>query len=386
MTGAGPSRPSISPSCLDGVRILDLSRLLPGPFATMLLADLGADVIKVEPPNGGDPLRAVSPEIFASINRNKRSLTLDVRRKPDRETFLRLVGGADAVVESFRPGALAAAGLSYARLRKANPRIVLCSITAFGQWGPYARRPGHDVNCLALSGFFAVPGRPDGVVDRVGVRVGDLSGAMYAALTLVVAMTGAASSGSGRHLDVSLHEAASAWAAPFALPALNSVGADRTLTGDNDVFFTADNRRLSFAAFEDKFWLAFRTAVASEFPELRTDRFDRRAERTRAKREVNAMLARTFRARSLSWWSAALDDVDIPWAPVYDHAEDLLDDDHVRDRRMFHEVDSDDPAHPWRQMRFPVLFGTRPEGPHRPAPSLGEHSEEVLAELRRLRS
>ncbi|MFD7324036.1 CaiB/BaiF CoA transferase family protein [Streptomyces sp. NPDC059875] len=370
---------------LDGVRVLDLSRLLPGGFATVLMADLGADVIKVESPGGGDYGRLVEPETFAALNRNKRSLVLDLRTPAGRETLLRLVERSDAVVESHRPGVLDAMGLGYARLREANPRVVLTSITGFGQHGPYASRPGHDLNFLALSGFFAVPHRPGETVDRVGLRVADLAGAMYAALSTAVAVTAARAGGEGQHLDVSLHEAAAAWAAPLALPLRAPADpADSPLvTGDNDVFTTADGGRIALATFEDKFWLTFRTAFAAEFPELDDDAYDRRAERTRARVLVRKLLTGVFARRDLAWWSAALCGLDVPWAPVYETADAFLADAHVAARDLVGTLPGSATEAPRRQVRFPVLFGTGLDSLRAAAPGHGEHTDEILAELNR---
>ncbi|MEU8891479.1 CaiB/BaiF CoA-transferase family protein [Streptomyces sp. NPDC048442] len=368
---------------LGGVRILDLSRLLPGGFATVLMADLGADVIKVESPDGGDYGRLVDPETFAALNRNKRSVVLDLREPAGRETLLRLVERSDVVVESYRPGVLDRMGLGYERLREVNPRVVLCSITGFGQSGPYASRPGHDLNFLALSGFFAVPHRPGERVDRVGVRVADLAGAMYAALSVVVAVGAAAAGGEGQHLDVSLHEAAAGWAGPLALPLLGlAVPADSPLvTGDNDVFVLADGHRIAFASFEDKFWLGFRTAFAAEFPALDDDRYDRRADRTRAREEVRALLTDVFGRRDLAWWTAALSPLDLPWAPVYETPGEFLADEHVVDRGLVGTLPGSPTAPARRQVRFPVRFGSGLDSLRGPAPGHGEHTAEILAEL-----
>ncbi|MEU8622253.1 CaiB/BaiF CoA-transferase family protein [Streptomyces sp. NPDC048623] len=368
-----------------GMRIIDLSRLLPGGFATVLLADLGADVIKVESPEGGDYGRLVDPETFASLNRNKRSVVLDLRDPAGRETLLRLVERCDAVVESHRPGVLAGMGLGYERLREANPRVVLCSVTGFGQTGPYAARPGHDLNFLALSGFFAVPHRPGETVDRVGVRVADLAGAMYAALSLVVAVGAARESGEGQHLDVSLHEAAAGWAGPLALPLLGLADPAESplVTGDNDVFTVADGRRIAFASFEDKFWLVFRTAFAAEFPEFDDARYDRRADRTRARTEIRALLTDVFARRDLEWWSARLSGLDLPWAPVYETAGEFLADEHVAARELVGVLPGSPTSEPRRQVRFPVRFGAGLDSLRGAAPAHGEHTAEILAELDR---
>ncbi|XGU19306.1 CaiB/BaiF CoA transferase family protein [Rhodococcus sp. 3Y1] len=233
---------------------------------------------------------------MASLNRNKRSIALDLRLESDRETFLRLVETADAVVEGFRPQVLAGMGLGYDVLRKANPRIVLCSITGYGQSGPYADKPGHELNFLGLSGFFAVPGCTDGVVTRPGIRAGDLVGSMYAALSISVALASVDKHGRGQHIDISLAEAATAWCAPFALMIrdIENPTDSPTVQGDNDIFETSDGCLLSLATFEDKFWIEFRTAFSAEFPALNTLRYDDRWTRTQHKAELRELLVTTF--------------------------------------------------------------------------------------------
>ncbi|MDX3753461.1 CaiB/BaiF CoA-transferase family protein [Streptomyces sp. AK08-02] len=365
---------------LSGLRVLDLSRLLPGGFATLMMADLGADVIKIEDPRLGDYGRLVDPDAFAALNRNKRSVILDLRTEEGRADLLRLVADSEVVVESYRPGVLDAMGLGYDRLREANPRIVLCSVSGFGQSGPYARRPGHDLNFLALSGYFAVPHRTTGRVDRAGVRVADLAGAMYAAYATLVAVFAARESGEGQHLDVSLHEAAAAWSGPFALPLLERAEpVDSPLvTGDNDLFTTADGRRIALATFEDKFWVAFRQALAPEFPVLDDGSYDRRPARTRAKHEVAKVLAEVFAQRDFAWWTSVLAGLDIPWAPVYESAEEMLADPHTVERELVGTLPGSAADRPRRQVRFPVRFGAGLDSLRGAAPAHGEHTAEVL--------
>ncbi len=371
-------------SSLTGARVLDLSRLLPGPFATSLLADLGADVVTVEDPGRPDRLR-LDRAAFARLHRNKRSVALDLRTDAGRDELLRLVAAADAVVESNRPGVLAAMGLGYERLRRANPRIVLCSLTGYGQTGPYAGKPGHDLNFLGVSGFFATPGSRDGRTARPGTRVGDLIGSMYAALALAAALPGARASGQGQHLDLSLAEAATAWCAPFALDVreLDDPTDTVMIQGDNDIFETADGRLLSLATFEDKFWHAFRTALAADFPglpALADDAWDARAPRTAAKHEVGALLTELFRSRDLDWWRQRLDALNAPWAPVHTRARQLLDDPQARERELFATVHDSVTGAGSPQVRFPVLFGQGLDSFRRPAPEPGEHTAEVSAE------
>ncbi|MCB5906186.1 CoA transferase [Streptomyces pinistramenti] len=259
---AHPAAPAWS--SLTGRRILGLSRLLPGPYATSLLADLAADVIKVETPHTGDPLRA-APDLFDALHHNKRSIAVDLRTEDGRSAFLDLVRTADAVVESFRPGVRDGMGPGYATPHEANPRLVLCSLSGYGQSGPCTQKPGHELNFLGLSGFFTVPGRRDGRITRPGVRVGDMAGALHAALALTAAL---GAEGEGQHIDVSLSESITAWCSLFALPLrdLPDPLEAGLVQGDNDVFTTADGRRLSLATFEDRFWHHFRTELAAASP------------------------------------------------------------------------------------------------------------------------
>jgi crotonobetainyl-CoA:carnitine CoA-transferase CaiB-like acyl-CoA transferase len=374
-------------SFLAGKRVVDLSRLLPGPFATSLLADLGADVINVEAPGAGDPIRSAGSRL-AALNRNKRSVALDLRHESDRAVFLELVATADAVVEGFRPGVMDRLGVGYPVLREVAPKIVMCSISGYGQSGPYAQKPGHELNFLGLSGFFAVPGRVDGVVTRPGIRVGDLVGAMYAAFALTVALASAERSGHGQHVDVSLTEAVTAWCAPFALSLLDlddPVGDNSMVHGDNDVFATSDGRLLSLATFEDKFWRGFRTGLAVEFPALDTDAYDGRAARTAAKGKVHELLSAVFAARDYDWWEERLSALNAPWAPVLTSPRQLLADPHIAARKMLASVPNADGEGSWPQPRFPVRFGLGLDTFRRAAPGLGEHTDAILAELASLR-
>ncbi|MEA1797077.1 MULTISPECIES: CaiB/BaiF CoA transferase family protein [Rhodococcus] len=315
---------------LHGKRILDLSRLLPGPFATTLLADLGADVVKVE---------------------------------------------------GFRLQVLARMGLGYDALRKANPRIVLCSITGFGQSGPYADKPGHELNFLDLSGFFAVPGCTDGVVTLPGIRAGDLVSSMYAALSISVALASVEKHGRGQHIDISLAEAATAWCAPFALMIRDIAHPtdSPTVQGDNDIFETSDGCLLSLATFEDKFWIEFRTAFSAEFPALNTLRYDDRWTRTQHKEEVPELLVTTFGTHTYEWCEKSLTAINAPWAPVFTNAGQLMSDPHVVARNLFCEVSNDDGGS-WPLMRFPAQFVLGMNSFRLSTPHVGEHTESVLNE------
>ncbi|HWU90746.1 MAG TPA: CaiB/BaiF CoA-transferase family protein, partial [Kofleriaceae bacterium] len=225
MNRAGPEEPpaedrarsGASPlaGALRGVRVLDLSRLLPGPFLTMVLADLGADVVKVEDPRVGDYLRAFPPAKgglsgrYLAVNRGKRSLALDLKAPAGRDAFLRLAERADVVVETFRPGVLDKLGVGYARLAERNPKVVVCSISGFGQTGPYAHRAGHDLDYIGLAGVLAMGGPAAGAPVMPGVQIADLAGgSLWGATAILAALFGRERTGRGAHLDISMTEGA----------------------------------------------------------------------------------------------------------------------------------------------------------------------------------
>src|SRR5574338_215255 len=259
---------------LRGIRVLDLSRLLPGPYLTMVLADMGADVVKVEDPKLGDYLRAFPPAKggmsgrFLAINRGKRSLALDLKAAPARDAFLRMVEQADVVVESFRPGVMDKLGLGYATLAAKNPKIVVCSISGFGQTGPYVERAGHDLNYIALAGVLAMTGPAGGAPQMPGVQIADLAGgALWGATAILGALVGRDRTGKGAHLDISMTEGALALLAAELGNLDCGVGATRGASRLNGgvacygIYKTKDARYLSVGALEPKFWIALNQAI-----------------------------------------------------------------------------------------------------------------------------
>ncbi|MBN8613306.1 MAG: CoA transferase [Deltaproteobacteria bacterium] len=261
---------------LEGLRVLDLSRLLPGPCATMVLADLGAQVDKVEDPQGGDYLRFMPPQHeglnapFRMLNRGKRSLVLDLKKPQARETFLRLVPRYDVIVESFRPGVMSKLGLGYDVLATTNPRIVVCAITGYGQDGPLAHRAGHDINYLARAGVLGLTGPEGGPPQIFGVQLADIAGALVGVQGILAALVARATTGKGRFVDVSMCEAAM----PFAAFGLMSAFAGDAVSGGLSAlagaiapfgtYTTKDGRAMALGALEPKFWLAFCAVVGIE--------------------------------------------------------------------------------------------------------------------------
>lgn len=370
---------------LTGLRVLDLSRLLPGPFATLVLADLGADVVKIEDPRGGDPLRLVPPAppgaadgaSFQALNRNKRSLALDLHAPAGREAFLRLCERADAVVESFRPGVLDRLALGWEALHARNPRLVLCSITGHGQRGPRAGQAGHDLDYLALAGVLALSG-PEERPLPPPVQVADLAGGAWPAVVgVLAALLGRAGGGEGVHVDVSMTEGSLALLAPH-LAAAAARGAPlargrEPLLGGTAcyaVYRTQDGRHVALAALEPKFFEAFCAAAG------RPDLAPRQWEADGAGPRVE--LERLFGSRTFAAWSAfAEEHGDACVAPVLEGDEPRRDP-QLAARGTFLEVEAEGGG-TVAGVVTPVRVSGAP-APRRRAPRLGEHGDEVLAE------
>ena len=368
---------------LQGLRVLDLSRLLPGPYATLVLADLGADVVKLEDPAGGDYLRWMPPLAgqqsgwFHALNRNKRSMALDLRRPEGPGVVLRLARRFDVLVESFRPGLMDRLGVGYQALARENPRIVLCSISGYGQDGPYRDRAGHDIDYVALAGVLAVNGPPERPVP-LGVQVADVAGGSWPAVAgILAALLGRAVSGRGAHVDIAMAEGA------LAMLALQQGAADaratplrrgrEPLNGGSacyGVYRAKDGGFVALGALEPKFFQAFCEAAGR--PELAERQFDGEGAGLRA--EVEAIFASRTRAE---WGDfAALHDVCV--MPVLEGDEPRGDPQLVH-RRSFVEVET-----PWEGRALPGLASPVRlrglEAPLRPAPRLGAHTDEVLSE------
>jgi alpha-methylacyl-CoA racemase len=363
---------------LRGVRVLDLTRLVPGPVCTQHLADLGADVVKVEDTGAGD---YAPPALRAIVNRNKRGLQLDLKQPAGVDAFLRLVRDADVVVEGFRPGAMAQLGLGYERVAAVNPRIVYCSLTGYGQDGPYRDWPGHDLNYCGHAG----------VADQVGIDadtpalsnlpIADLmGGALTAAMGILAALFDASRTGRGRHLDIAMADGALAHAVmPLATLAAaghtRRAGAD-TLTGGlacYALYRTADARFVAVGALERKFWQALCEAIGrSDLAPLH------RTGDAATEARVRAELAAIFGERPLSHWEARLAHADCCVSPVHT-LEEALADPHFRARGMV--VDSVDPTvGPLKQVACPVKMSRYGFELRRHAPRPGEHTVELLRE------
>ena len=374
---------------LAGLTIIDMTRLLPGPAATMHLADLGADVIKIEDTGAGDYMRDFPPRVhnavarpvnpaFEAINRGKRSLAVDLKRPQGREIVLRLVRSADALVESFRPGVLARLGLDWPTLHAANPRLVLCSLSGYGQSGPFAQRAGHDINYTALTGVLD-QNRVNGEPAIPNLQIGDVLGGSLATLgALLAALLAAQRTGVGRQVDVAMTDNLLAHHVfPHAdLDAGTEPHAEQTLlTGGvacYRIYRTADGRHLAVGALEHKFWRAFCEAAGlAELVERHWSRGE--APGSMAARETIARVQQRIGERTMEAWLAVFETVDACVTPVLTPAEAL--------------------AHPQVAARGLVQRqgGVTEVGPlaqvsghtwqPSPAPAAGEHTRSILGAL-----
>jgi alpha-methylacyl-CoA racemase len=378
-------------SALSDLRVLDLSRLLPGGFASLLLADLGADVIKVEDTGMGDYIRWAPPyygddtqqqlgtrsALYLSLNRGKRSVRLDLKSEAGREAFLRLVAGADVVLESFRPGVLERLGLGYERLRETNPRIVYCAITGYGLDGPNVARAGHDTNYLALNGLLGLTGAADGPPVSSAGQVADLGGGgLMAVFGILAALVERQKSGEGQLVDVSMTDGALSWLAMVAAAFLNDGRVPRRgremLNGGVACYlpYECADGWVSCGALEPKFWQAF--CAGNERPDLLEHQFAPPGS------PGHAAVAEVFRSRTKAEWAAFNDRHDCCVEPVLD-LDQALDSELMRARKMVVAVEQPGLG-TVRLLGHPVKFARTPADPTRPAPALGEHTEAVLRE------
>ncbi|MBD8532943.1 MULTISPECIES: CaiB/BaiF CoA-transferase family protein [unclassified Massilia] len=371
---------------LDGMLVIELGTVLTAPLAGQMLADLGARVIKVEHPNGGDPFRRHAGKLysphFASYNRNKESIQLDLQGEAGKADLLRLLAQADVLLENYRPGVMARLGLTDARLRELNPRLVWCSITGFGATGPYRDRPCYDAVALGLSGLASQmldPAEPS----MNGPTISDNITGMYAAYGILGALMGRATSGEGARVEVNMLEASIAFSpegfAQFTRLGVTPKPQTRVAISQSYAFPCADGRLLTVhLSSVDKFWQAF--VAVLERPDLLDDaRFASAELRTRNYALLYEEAATTFRSRGREEWCARLAEHDVPSAPVYTVPE-VMQDEQVRQAGTFYEV-----AHPEHGalvgIHRPVTIDGARGPATRAAPTLGEHSEAIRREF-----
>ena len=368
---------------LDGLRVLELTHVMAGPFCGQVLADLGADVVKVEPPGTGDSSRrSMGTAAFLAVNRNKRSLALDLKDDAHRAAFLRLADGADVVLENNRPGVTERLGVDYATLSARNPRLVYASISGFGQTGPYAQRAGYDLIAQALSGVMSVTGEPGGDPIKCGIPIGDLSAGLFCAVGILSALAARERTGRGQLVDTSLFEGAlalSVWEAAelFSTGRVpQKLGSAHRLTAPYQALRTRDGH-LTVAGNTQRQWEKLCAVIGRE--ELLSDpRFATNDDRMANRPELVAELEAALAADGTDAWVARLEEAGIAAGPIHDYAE-VFADPHTAAREMAVEM-----QHPEegtvRGLGIPVKLSDTPGSVRRAAPLLGEHTEEVLLE------
>jgi formyl-CoA transferase len=373
---------------LEGMRVIDLTQVMAGPFCTMLLADLGADVIKVEPPGGGDQTRHSwgrsgkgddGPAFFA-LNRNKRSVVLDLRSEEGAEKLRSLVADADVLIENFRPGVMSRLGLDYESLKQVNPGLIYASISGFGQTGPYSGRPGYDLIAQGMSGVISVTGDPEGAPSKSGIPVADLGSGMFCLYGILGAYIHKLKTGEGQRLEASLFESAlalSVWEATEywasgQIP--RPTGTAHRMSAPYQAFRTADGW-MTIGANNQRLWGFLCRAL--DHPELQDDeRFATNPDRMRNRDLLAKIIEDILSDHGTDFWVERLLEGGVPAGPILNYAQ-VLADPHVAERGMVQSI-----PHPVegevKTLGFPVKFSATPAVTRRHPPLLGEHQAEVF--------
>ena len=375
---------------LEGVKVLDLTQIMAGPYCAMTLGDMGADVVKVEKPNGGDDARRMGPPFiegesaaFLGINRNKRSIVVDMRTDDGREIVQELARRSDILIQNFRPGSLERMGLGYEQVREINPAIIYCTISGFGATGPYARRGGFDLVAQGMSGLMSVTGHPGAPPTKIGAPICDLNAGMFATIGILTAYVNRLRTGTGQHVDTSLLEGGIAYtfwesAMYFATgEPPGPMGSAHRLTAPYQAFETADGY-INVGAANQANWERLRAAIGRD--DLASDpRFARPRDRMDNLGALVSTLEETFARETTGHWLTALEAAGVPAGPIYT-LDEVYADPQVRARDMVVETE-----HPTagrvRNIGIPVKLSETPGAFRRPAPALGEHTDEVLREL-----
>lgn len=372
---------------LTDIRVLDLSRLLPGPFCTRMFADMGADVIKIEEPVKGDYARDFVPRRgdfacwFMEVNRNKKSVALDLKQEKDREAFLELVKTADVVMESFRPGVLQKLGVDFTAAKKVNPKIVYCSITGYGKQGPLVKQADHDIGYQSLAGLISLSGEKDGKPSIPGVLAADMQASAMAGMAILAALRHADRTGEGQEISISLFDTCLALvpgvsATYFGNGFVNMRG-NNWLSGANpnyNVYRTKDGRYMSVGCLEEKFWKNLCNLLGR--PDLVTEIRDEKNYP-----RLQAELSSIIQEKTLEEWVELAKGSDACFAPVLNYDEAVATEQAKADEMVIDVQDEE--LGDYKTMGFVPKFSATPCRFYRRAPRLGEHTEEILRELKK---
>jgi formyl-CoA transferase/CoA:oxalate CoA-transferase len=375
---------------LDDLVVVDLSRILSGPVCTMLLGDMGAHVVKVEPPPSGDDSRQWGPPFidgistyFLSVNRNKKSIGLNLKAAAGRQILWKLIEGADVLVENFRPGVLAKLGFDYESVAKKNPRIVYCSISGFGQTGPYRDRPGYDVIAQGESGMMDLTGYPDGPPAKLGASLADIVAGLYAMNGILLALLARHKTGKGQQVDISLLDGMVSTLTYQALIYLSTGRSPKRLGTRHPSIvpyecFQAKDGFVNIAVTNQKQWEHFCKVIG--LPELEGDtRFDTMKARLGHYDELRAIIERVISKMTRAETIALMDGVGIPAGPINSVAE-ILEDPHIQAREMIVELTHPEYG-PFRTLGIPIKLSDTQGAAGAAPPRFGEHNREVLSKL-----
>jgi CoA:oxalate CoA-transferase len=374
---------------LDNIKVLDLTRVLAGPYATMILADLGAEVVKIEMPKTGDDSRHFGPYVndesayFMSLNRNKRSMTLNLKSEKGKEIFLEMIKKVDVVVENFRPGTMEKLGLGYDYLSTINPKLIYAASSGFGHSGPYSKRAAYDAVVQAMGGIMSITGQKDGKPTRVGTSIGDIAAGMFTATGILAALVNRDTTGKGQKVDVAMLDCQVAM--------LENAIARYVVTGEApkpggnrhpsivpfETFETEDGE-IMVAAGNNSLWAKLCEAI--EKPELTNDeRFNENPLRNENYEELRPLLAEAFVKNTTKEWQDILDKAGVPNGPI-NTVDKVLEDPQVLAREMIVEIE-----HPvagkLKVPGVPIKLSDTPGSVRTPAPTLGQHTEEILKEF-----
>lgn len=377
------------PGPLHGIKVIDLTRVLAGPFCTMTLADLGAEIIKIEKPGTGDDSRAFGPHLhgesayFMSINRGKKSLTLDLKAEKGREIFLKLVKDADVVVENFKPGVMKKLGLDYAALKKINPKLIYCASSGFGQTGPYSSRPAYDLIIQGMGGLMSITGPDASQPTKVGSSIADIFAGVFSAIGILSALYNRTNTGKGQMVDVAMLDCMVA-ILENAIARFTGSGIDPVPIGNRHPSiapFTSvktSDGYINIACGNDALWLKLCEII--ERPDLATDkRYESNRSRCDHMPDLLPQLNEAMHGQPSAYWLKKLEEGHVPAGPINTISQ-VLSDPQVLARNMLLEL-----AHPVAGMikipGSPLKLSDTPAEVKAPAPVLGQHSDEILASL-----
>ena len=379
------------PGPLDGLRVLDLSRVMAGPYASMLLADYGAEVIKVEEPNKGDETRTwYPPQIdgeaayFISANRNKKSITLNLSSSVGREIFYKLAAKSDVILENFRPGVTRRLQVDYATVSKVNSKIIYCSISGFGQTGPYSNLPGYDLIVFAMGGIMSFTGEEGRPPVRVNVPLGDMGAGVFAVTAILAALNHREKHGLGQYIDVSMHDVQVSY---LTHQAMNYIATGKNPQRAGSMHpnlapyqaFQASDSHFVLAVGNDKLWADLCREIGK--PEWAKDpRFKTNPDRLRNRSELVSLLGEVFKKNTAAYWLDLAQKAGVPAGPILTVSQ-VLSDPHVIAREMVTEIPNHRTGKKLKLLGTPVKFSETKPSIRSPPPSLGEHTSQILSEL-----